>query len=342
MAPFQFAHIETYPLKRSSLSTGRGTMQTASSILAEAARLDGHIVHIDKPLPPIMLAGQENKDPTLQLQEYLARNKKVIINKHGQRIERAVAETTHVLMTAIYSYPIPVSFVDETLADKFFKDCLGFHKVEFGEVHIAYKHRDESYLHIHCYTFSNNAKSLHPGFRAKKVTNNGAYNRAMKKFQDRFYEQVSKHHGLERIGPKLERLKSKHYTYVKRSNKAALELWYEDEKAKTKKKLDEYKLEQKAITQSEIEQIIESLSKTENQYIDFKANYEELSAYGRKELEWLESQINELQTTLGSYKEMLAELIEHRNEVQNLREENHNLKKALKELGEESSFRFNG
>lgn len=338
----QFVHIETYPLKRSALSTGNGNMQTASNILAEAARLEGHIGHIHEPLAPVILVGQP-EDPRDKLQNFLDENKQTFTNRDGWKVERKIAKTTHVLIAAVYSSPISSDSVDMTAADPLFRDSLIFHETEFGTIHLAYKHIDESYLHIHCFTFSPNAKKLHPGFIAKEENGQGAYTRAMVAFQDRFHEQVSCKHDLDRKGLGFFRIQNKHIANVKRKSQKALDEWVIDEEAKRKRKLLRSESEQKALSAREMQQIDEALRKAENEYIDFKQHFIEMSAQHREDIEWHETQLEELQSRMGSYKELLSEVLELHSDNARLIEENKQLKSELNNLlNDDSNHRLNG
>lgn len=97
-----------------------------------------------------------------------------------------------------------------------------FYQNQFGS---GYKslclHVDESFLHIHAYhlpSYDENMVidlgSVHPGYAAQRrlpknasrTHKNKAYNEAMRKFQDDYYEQVGAPCALLRHGPRRRRL----------------------------------------------------------------------------------------------------------------------------------------
>jgi len=222
----QFAHIQTHSRKISANHKGKGNAWTSSDIAAEARRDEEHSKHVDNPQKPTALVGDLT---TLeqQLDDYLQDNK--ITTKNGT--ERVARSDARVMVSNVYSWPEHVDYYDEERLDQFVQDSLEFHEKEFGRVDAAVLHLDEEFPHVHAYTFDKAAKELHPGEIAKKEAYanganskdaNKAYRTAMEGFQDRFYNEVGKKNGLDRVGPKRQRLSRKEWRDQKqeRLNKA--------------------------------------------------------------------------------------------------------------------------
>jgi len=227
----QFSHVKTYSRAISANHKGKGASWTASDVASEARRDEEHSKHVENPLAPVPLRGDLT---TLedQLDTYLKENKNTA--KNG--VERAARADAHVLMSNVYSWPQPVTTYDKKRFDAFAVDCLAFHEKEFKECQAAVIHLDEPFPHIHAYTFSSAAKDLHPGEVAKKAAyeaepgnakaktkaGNIAYKAAMVDFQERFYQEVGKKHGLDRVGPKRQRLTQPEWQKQKRERLANL------------------------------------------------------------------------------------------------------------------------
>lgn len=203
----QFAHVSTYARKTSS-KTGWSVGQIAG----EAGRNPENSPHVQQPLEPVQLVGFPVLELPQRLEDFLATKTSKVNTKAGVK-ERKVREDAHVLTCSVYSWPEHVGDFDKAKAEAFFRDCIDFHAKEFGaEVQSAVMHLDETHPHIHVYSFHANARADHPGHQAKKeAAKTGqdpeqAYKTAMKGFQDRFFEQVGIRHGLDRLGPKRQRI----------------------------------------------------------------------------------------------------------------------------------------
>ena len=86
-------------------------------------------------------------------------------------------------------------------------------------------HLDESHPHLHIYTVDPDARRLVPGWQAKRAANaggssgkeaNAAYRTAMQQWQDALYNDVGRYHGLDRLGPKRQRLTRPEYRAAKK------------------------------------------------------------------------------------------------------------------------------
>ncbi len=204
---FQFAHIETYarvPAKRS-----KGDQKhSCAQILGEAARTPGHCPHVSEPGQPEVVVGLHPTELLAQLDD-LVKQRKVEGRKRNKL-------DVHVLAAAVYSWPEVVEYTDRERFARFVQDVLAFHRKHVGPIDSALIHWDETYPHLHVYTVSADARSLSPGYRARRVAEaagqgsghqKAAYCMAMEKeWQDPFYAEVGAPNGLDRYGPKRQRL----------------------------------------------------------------------------------------------------------------------------------------
>lgn len=242
---YQFAHIEIYARKPSGLSSSSGR-RTVKQILGEASRLASYCPHIKEIHAPATLEGYPIEQLEHQLEKYLQQNL-AVKNVNGNAQFRQARQDTYVLLTAIYSYPEPVETYNEIVARHFFDACLVFHTNEFGAVDSAVMHLDESYPHIHVFTFTNNGKKLHPGHSAKILAIEAGvparerahiYKDAMRDFQTRFNREVAEQFDMERDGPKRPRINSKDYKAAKKREQIS----DEHERSESENKIKKSKL----------------------------------------------------------------------------------------------------
>lgn len=212
--PAQFAHISTFSRKPSSLAKGKAW--GVGDIAREAGRDPSHIPHVLNPLPPVQIAGSF---PISELENELEKfldTKSITVNmKGGKTAQRKVKNDAHVLAASVYSWPESVDDFNAEKAQAFFDDCLKFHAEKVGEVACAVVHFDEAFPHVHVYSFASNARENHPGWKAKNAAlragqtgpeANAIYKKTMADFQTDFFQSVGVRHGLDRLGPKRQRL----------------------------------------------------------------------------------------------------------------------------------------
>ncbi len=196
---FQFARAETWALKPKQ---GKGPKQWGiADVLAEALRAPENSKHVLSPAAPRHIAGM-TREQLLERHDDLCRE---TIKPGGRKARPDV----HTLIGAVYSWPYKPEETDVELYAEWVKRSLAFHSAEFGVVHAAFEHSDESFPHLHVYTISNDARDLHAGERAKRATSekpHQAYRDAMVGWQDRFYELSGAPCGLLRLGPRRRRL----------------------------------------------------------------------------------------------------------------------------------------
>ncbi len=202
----QFAHIDTFARKPKAGDTG--VKWSALDVLAEAVRAPGHCGHVDAPKPPRVVAGMHPAELSATLDKML--EGRLVAGRSRPRGD------VHVLAGAVYSWPEHVDYADQDRLQAWIDDTLKWHAQEVGPVDSAVLHFDESFPHIHVYTVSADARSLSPGWRAKRAVlgmggknraAHEAYQEAMRVWQDSYFLGVGAFHGLERLGPRRQRLR---------------------------------------------------------------------------------------------------------------------------------------
>jgi hypothetical protein len=205
MGAFQFGHIDTYARKPKPGQSD--SARSVHEILGEASRMAENCPHVTNPQPPVQLAGMTPGMLADRLDTLLA--ERAIEGKRKPRGD------VHVLAAAVYSWPEHVDYYDKARLDAWISDQLAWHAKNIGQVDCAVLHLDEAFPHIHVYTADPDARRLVPGWQAKREAlaagaagreANKAYREAMAGWQDKLYEGVGQFHGLDRLGPKRQRL----------------------------------------------------------------------------------------------------------------------------------------
>lgn len=205
MGAFQFGHIDTYARKPKPGQSDPA--RSVREILGEADRVAENCPHVTNPLPPVHIAGMTPEELAERVDELLA--ERAIEGKRKPRGD------VHVLAAAVYSWPEHVDYYDEARLNEWMADQITWHAENVGQVDCVVLHLDESFPHIHVYTVDPDARRLVPGWQAKREAlaagaagreANKAYRDAMVGWQDRLYEEVGCFHGLDRLGPKRQRL----------------------------------------------------------------------------------------------------------------------------------------
>lgn len=202
---FQFAHIETYA-RRPAVRAKGDQKHSVADILSEAMRVPDNCPHVENPSEPEVVEGMHPA-------ELLARHDELVASRRiaGKRNKQDV----HTLAAAVYSWPELVEYADRDRLHRFVQDVLEWHRKHVGPVDSAVLHWDETYPHLHIYTSDMDARRLSPGWRAKREildaggkakAANAAYQEAMRGWQDSFYAEVGQLSGLDRYGPRRQRL----------------------------------------------------------------------------------------------------------------------------------------
>lgn len=206
MGAFQFGHIDTYARKPKPGQSD--SARSVREILGEAARMAENCPHVTNPKPPTHIAGMTP--------EALAERIDTLLGERAIEGKRKPRGDVHVLAAAVYSWPEHVDYYDPARVKEWIADQLAWHRQHIGTVDCAVLHLDETYPHIHVYTADPDARRLVPGWQAKRAalaagaansTANKAYREAMVDWQDVLYEGVGQYHGLDRLGPKRQRLR---------------------------------------------------------------------------------------------------------------------------------------
>lgn len=216
----QFCHVATYA-RKVSLKAGKkdianvGDMKrriwTVSDISKEADRDPDHIPHVKNPLVPKLIFGRPVAELEAICDEMLVDAK--------QSNGKSLRADSHVLLAAVYSLPIRPEYYEENKekCDRFIADSIAWHKKTYGEVISAVQHLDETYIHFHVYSISNDARGMIAGWREKRTeikkcldageskseanrAGNRAYKAAMVKIQNSYFEEVGCVNELARYG----------------------------------------------------------------------------------------------------------------------------------------------
>lgn len=234
----QFMHIELY--SRAGNVTTKKT--SIAGVINEAVRVEGFTSHIIAdgftPSQPTYLFSQENKT----LEEHYSDLMTQVENEKDS-LGRKIKSDKNILLAGVVSYPKPrvAEWTDEDKENYFyFKELtLEFLKEKWGDNLVCVlEHTDEQYPHLHFYVVNKNkvanTPELHPGFnerikiekeaKANKIAVDKKlqvkkFNEAMKKFQDEYYQKVSMFIGLDRLGPKVQRMNRTEWRERKRAAK---------------------------------------------------------------------------------------------------------------------------
>jgi hypothetical protein len=203
---------------------------SASDLLSEALRLEGHIPHVLKPEPPGILYAcndEIREDPlkVADLADDWARSVKEVTGRAHQKNSPVMANGV-------------ISFPRERMDDwpAFREACLIWLRKKYGErLKLVVEHAtDEAHPHVHYFAIPLKGESfgaVHEGYgesratRRTKIEQTGknavdkkgrgftkgastgkAYIDAMKGYQDDFHNKVGKHFALARLGPQVEKL----------------------------------------------------------------------------------------------------------------------------------------
>lgn len=237
---FQFVHLETY--SRKGDTSGRST----GFVFAEARRDHGASVHVAHPAPPITIHGMDID--ALERRHDAAADAARTVPKGGK--PRKIRVDQHTLLTVVTSHPFAVK---EVMADEVKRRevenwerlTVDWLKQQYGDALASVvRHEDESHWHLHIYVLPSSsdlkASALHPGQTAKseimaagpalgedsKALNrrgDAAYRKAMRDWQNSYFEAVAVKCGLTRIGPARRRLTRAEWQAEKTQAKALRE-----------------------------------------------------------------------------------------------------------------------
>lgn len=194
----QFVRIEHYAIRPSNHARSRKGGNHVSFVVREFLRAPGSSPHVPIPQPPVLLLGDFDQVQTLPARLLDGARKVRSATGRKQRIDCPV------LMPIIFSHP-STEISTEYLAWE--KDTLDFVQRHFqGKVEAVARHSDESRLHLHALIHDGGRRvlGLSPGRNAEGKRSI----KALREFQDRYYEEVGRKNNLTRLGPRRTRLVS--------------------------------------------------------------------------------------------------------------------------------------
>jgi hypothetical protein len=213
--PYQFGHVEAYARTAGKRKAGAHSLAT---IVAEAERQAGACPHIEDPKPPEILFGLTPSQAAVRAAAWAEASK----DAKGQKLRKDG------LCMAAGVITLPKAMEDRW--EKYKKDCLRWLQRHYGRRLLSVvEHVDEANPHLHFFCVPLKGERfdvLHDGQRAarevdpdrgnrsrsreesvlKRAAARAAYKTAMREWQDKLYNDVSKRYGLTRIGPKKRRL----------------------------------------------------------------------------------------------------------------------------------------
>ncbi|PZU25045.1 MAG: hypothetical protein DI589_02320 [Shinella sp.] len=220
---YQFIHLESFARKPDA--KGRGT----DFIFAEASRKPEASVHVENPLPPVVVFGV-GLEAVQKIHDTAAAEATIAV-KGGHT--RRVARDKKTLHTVVASYPATMGEirgdpVKRKEAEDWEKRTINWLRSQYGDdLKSVIRHEDEEYFHIHAYIVpvdepGMSALKFHPGVTAKRAIMDGgkddedkkalskradaAYKQAMREWQDSYHQAVAVPCGLTRLGPQRRRL----------------------------------------------------------------------------------------------------------------------------------------
>lgn len=210
----QFVHVEGYAL------AGSKGKPSAIGILAEAARAPNASMHIAASLPATVCFGCAPTDVEPILRDRIAAG--------HDRAGRSVAVASLVLLTAVASWPVPTEVMQSTPeARARYEDwkvrTISFFRDLWGDALLSVvEHLDEPFPHIHLLAIPpldhtgvlsvETISAPHRAQAAKRRDGGGraeqrkAFRDAAVELQDAYHLTVGAPCGLERLGPKRQRL----------------------------------------------------------------------------------------------------------------------------------------
>lgn len=322
MSGYQFIHVETY--NNQSVS-GRASMD---SIVNEVMRVDGYCPHVYQPQTPEVLLGLDPR----QLPKIALERVKSAKDKKGRKVRKDAP----LLLAGVIS----ISAESDLDFKKFLSLSLAFLKRNYGQnLMSVVLHLDEghpcAHPHLHFYAIPSNKNGrfsmaeIHPGIRARnECVGKGysqkanAYKKAMRAYQDLFYDQVGFKLGLTRLGPRVQRLTRKEW----KAQQAQAQALSAKHSALTRKQREINKA-QKSIESIKNEIQRREVKLTQIEKATFFKNKEKMkNAYLRKRLSASEQEL----ATVSEHAECLqVKSSAFLRELKNLRKDNENYQRKF-------------
>lgn len=224
----QFIHIEAYAL------SGTDKKPSAIGVIREAARVPSACRHITEPKVPIVCFGT----PPTEVEPVLMER----ISAGHDRMGRSVSVSTLTLMTAVASWPVPTEVMSASPEAQDRYENWKLRSIEFfqnlwgGALASAVEHLDEQFPHMHFLAVPpldptgvltiETISTPHRAQAEKRRAGGGhleqqrAFRAAAIALQDAFFLEVGAPCGLERLGPKRQRLTRAEVTARRRVKEA--------------------------------------------------------------------------------------------------------------------------
>lgn len=221
---FQFIHMEAFSRK------GDGKGRTASFVFSEARRDPVASVHVTNPSTPVVVYGSTIKE--VEAMHDAAAAVAMTAVKGGK--SRKLRQDHKTLHTVIASHPFTMDEVrgdpgKRREAEGWEQRTIAWLRAQYGaDLKSVVRHEDERHFHVHAYIVPTDDPEMralrhHPGVVAKRAMMaagpaegedekalskkaDAAYKRAMRSWQDSYYESVGVPCGLARLGPQRRRL----------------------------------------------------------------------------------------------------------------------------------------
>jgi len=288
---YQFAHISFFSRKANSKG------QSTSFIFSEARRDPEASTHVKDPKPPDVVYGL-GIDELEALHDKQA-SEATSTNAKGQT--RKIRQDQQTLACVVLSYP-----KDGKDYPEWEKKSLEWLQEKYGDnLKSVIRHTDESHPHLHAYLVADDMKAsqFNEGKQAKdafmkspeasqmdkKEANklgDKEYRKAMRSWQDSYFESVGVHCGLARIGPGNRRLTRSQWQQEKKQSESLKRAISQKNSfvSKTKEKaqeeaqklIDEAKQKAKKILQdadSQLSKIKTEISQEEEKLKDIKSTW---------------------------------------------------------------------
>lgn len=348
---YQFISINTY--SRQASRTGK--KQSADGMIAEIERQPDACPHIIEPSPPKHMYG-------LKPFEALALAKENA-GKATDSIGRKLRKDAQIIASAIVSFPKPMSELtphDPELKLWLEKNHQFFLK-KYGDQYVsATAHLDERFFHLHVLLIPKvngqgvlNIGSIHQGIKArdelktKKIKlKNRAYKKAMRAYQEEYYENVGLPCGLTKDGPRRRRLSRKEWiqeqAHAERLADAIEQIKYANEKMQQAN--DKYHKAQKHTDKAheralEASKLIRLVREKRKELIELKSKKNEVVRYLKNKLAAVNEELIPLKCKLEQLESQHAHL---KSNKQKLEVENRSLLKQKEQLTYQNNIRVKG
>ncbi len=233
MAP-QFIHLEPYGREGAHRKNSTERKSSMFDIRDEMVRAPHACGHVASPQPAAVVFGDDPYSVVAQCAEQASR----AVDKAG----RSLRCDTPVVVVGVASWPRLRTIVDSDPKERkryelWRDDTVRWLRARWKEALASVvEHFDEPYAHIHFLlvpSIDHNRRlwigTVHPGRKAERATAESggskrdqrkAYEDAMRKMQDDYYESVAARHGLTRIGPGRQRVTRTEWKEQKRQAEA--------------------------------------------------------------------------------------------------------------------------